>query len=364
MTDQFIHHGTLFSLYSAKTRACLSYKRVPFVENMDPEDFNSRIVPTIKKWMIPVLETPKGELIQDTTIIVDWLEKEYPARPVMPEDPVLKMVCRMVEFIFDEFWPFTVMHARWNDPVSKEFIIEEFRRSFGMAFGAQDARQVAEASASRMISHLGPLGVLEPQGQAAAEAWFKAVASALNAHLEHSPFALGARPCLADLSLHLGFFAHQYRDAGAAQQFLKSSCQPLCSYLDTMHAAHMAPEGGKLDISDSFLEFLAVAGPPAAAFAGHIVDAALEEVQNVPTDQKVEGGYGPFEVDVMGFKLNRSGRVFSAFKAQRLIEAYEDIPQEARAAAEPVLEASGFLPVVQRDFIGRLRYADHELFVV
>ena len=44
------------------------------------------------------------------------LKAGHPERPAFPQDPVLMLVTRIVEFFIDELWVVTGMQTRWNDP--------------------------------------------------------------------------------------------------------------------------------------------------------------------------------------------------------------------------------------------------------
>ncbi|MBD3647362.1 MAG: glutathione S-transferase N-terminal domain-containing protein [Pseudomonadales bacterium] len=146
MRDTIIHHGVMFSYYSAKTRAYLAYKRIPFVERYSAPDMQTRIREVIHKVMIPVVEMPDGEILQDTTAVIDELESRYSQRPVMPEDPVMMLIARLVEFTIDELWISTAMNTRWNDPESNAFVKNEFSTRIGGSAGmsGEDARRIGE----------------------------------------------------------------------------------------------------------------------------------------------------------------------------------------------------------------------------
>ena len=65
------------SLYSGKARSYLRTHRIDYVERA-PGDarYTDDVVPAIGRWIIPVLQTPDGTLVQDTVDIIDHLERE------------------------------------------------------------------------------------------------------------------------------------------------------------------------------------------------------------------------------------------------------------------------------------------------
>jgi len=188
----------MFSYYSAKTRAYLSYKRIPFVELYDGNDMRGRIREETNEVMIPVVETPEGEILQDTTVIIDTLEPRHPERPVFPNDPVMLLLTRIVEFTIDELWISTAMNTRWNDPVSKQFVISEFGRRIGgsMGLSGKDAMAIGERVAGQMQSYLPNLGVGDVAQRATATSFFESASIALNEVVGPTRFALGPRPSL------------------------------------------------------------------------------------------------------------------------------------------------------------------------
>ncbi len=332
----YIHHGTMFSYFSAKTRAYLSYKQIPFVERYDGRDLSRRIAEVTHKVMIPVVETPDGQILQDTTAIIDTLEQIHPGRPVFPSDPVLMMITRIVEFIMDELWVTTAMHYRWNDPRAKAFAISEFGRRIGGSSGLQGdaAMAIGEKVAAQMMSYLPRLGISEESGQTAVENFFAHTSKQLNQCVGPTTYAFGPHPSLIDFCLFTGYYAHHYRDHGDAADFLKSQTPDLCYYLDNLHAAHCAPADGELALSDGFKNYLQAIGPAGAEFAQLTLSSASEAIENVNPGEVFNRALGPFTLHLGDGQLQRGSSPFSAWKAQRVLEVYAamDAADKDRAA--------------------------------
>ena len=92
--------GSAHSLYSGKARSYLIKKGLPFRERYpsDP-DFGSRILPAVGHFVVPVLETDNGEIIQDSGDIIDFLEQRHAEPLLEPQSPVQQWV----SLIFDAF---------------------------------------------------------------------------------------------------------------------------------------------------------------------------------------------------------------------------------------------------------------------
>src|SRR5690606_35961250 len=71
----YLLYGAPHSLYTAKARAYLRKQGVAYCERMPTHpDFTGRILPQIRRGIIPVLETPAGDIIQDIIDIIDHFE--------------------------------------------------------------------------------------------------------------------------------------------------------------------------------------------------------------------------------------------------------------------------------------------------
>ena len=80
-TGPYTLYAMRASLYSGKARSYLIKQGIDYVEVVPgTRRFLEEIVPKIGRWIIPTLETPDGEIIQDSTEIIDWFEKRDLAR--------------------------------------------------------------------------------------------------------------------------------------------------------------------------------------------------------------------------------------------------------------------------------------------
>ncbi|MBN8501877.1 MAG: glutathione S-transferase N-terminal domain-containing protein, partial [Sphingomonadales bacterium] len=67
--------GTPHSLFTGKARSYLLKCGVPYTERLVSDHrFLDEIVPKVGHMVIPVIEAPDGELIQDSTAIIDHIE--------------------------------------------------------------------------------------------------------------------------------------------------------------------------------------------------------------------------------------------------------------------------------------------------
>ncbi|MFQ3324860.1 MAG: hypothetical protein ACJAZT_001884 [Gammaproteobacteria bacterium] len=75
MIDMYQLYGMPASLYMAKARSYLRKQHIPFVERAGGDSYYSKnIVPVVGRMIMPVLETPDGDLVQDGADIIDYFE--------------------------------------------------------------------------------------------------------------------------------------------------------------------------------------------------------------------------------------------------------------------------------------------------
>ena len=86
--SQHILWGTPHSLYTGKARSCLIKKGLAFLERCPSHpDYKARVRPAVGLVTFPVLETPQGQFIQDSTDIVTYLDAPDKGAPAMSMTP-------------------------------------------------------------------------------------------------------------------------------------------------------------------------------------------------------------------------------------------------------------------------------------
>jgi glutathione S-transferase len=108
----------LTSPYSAKLRAWLNYKQIPWRRMRTSfEVYMQRIPELVGMPIIPIILTPDDEVLQDTTPMMTWLEERHPDPVTIPPDPRLALLHWIVEDAADEYLPRFSMHYRWGNDI-------------------------------------------------------------------------------------------------------------------------------------------------------------------------------------------------------------------------------------------------------
>ncbi len=211
-------YGAPVSLYTGKARAYLRRQGIDFVERSPGCDrYLNEIVPQIGRWIIPVLETPDGEIIQDGADIIDHFEKgpgqNLKAFDSYPHDATLRAIAHVFEMFGGEGLLRPAMHYRWNfDDQNLDYLNAEF--SLLVPPGSHDEEGFLHNSARMRRAAVG-FGVV-PNAFELIEAGFEEFLGLFSLHLAEHPYLLGGYPTIGDFGLIAALWAHLYRDPAPA----------------------------------------------------------------------------------------------------------------------------------------------------
>src|SRR6202166_3813742 len=113
--------GAEMSPYSVKVRSYFRYKAIPHQWVLRNAASQAEYEKYAKMPIIPLVVTPDGKGVQDSTPIIDAMEKLYPEPSIQPEDPVASFISALIEEFGDEGgnkWMFHYRCARDVDHVS------------------------------------------------------------------------------------------------------------------------------------------------------------------------------------------------------------------------------------------------------
>jgi len=252
--DPYTLYAMPASLWSGKARSYLRKHRIDFVERApgDPR-YDEQVVPAIGRWIIPVLETPDGALVQDTVDIIDHLDAQLPPdRSAYPATPVHRAVAHLLELFGGEGLLRPAMHYRWDfDDTNVPFLSKDFTSC--LVLGADDETRagVFAFSSDRMRSATKAFGVSEeliPE----IERSYGQFLDLFDAHLAGSPYLLGGRPTIGDFGFMGPLYAHLARDPYPSV-LMKQRAQRVWRWVERMNSPVLdASEYG--DVSEALFE--------------------------------------------------------------------------------------------------------------
>src|ERR1700747_485701 len=118
-SDLYRIFGAEMSPYSVKVRSYLRYKAIPHQWILRNAESHADYQAHAKLPIIPLVVTPQGTGIQDSTPIIDQMERLFPEPQVHPDDSVARFVSALIEEFGDEWGNKWMFHYRWSRDVDQ-----------------------------------------------------------------------------------------------------------------------------------------------------------------------------------------------------------------------------------------------------
>ncbi len=360
--------GAQHSYYSAKVRACLQYKRLPYQEiGANIETILNRVIPATGNQQFPVVFCPDGTVLKDGCDIVEALDARHPERPIMPENQQLKFVATLIETLADEFFAIPMIYYRWIPEETKQWGIGMFQTLLGKGVENPDmaalADQMGETISAEIRSRLPKVGLDRKDIQDKAQVITREVCKLLNEHLAETPYILGDHPTLADLGMMNAMWGHLYLDPCEASMFIRNDYLHLNNWITNMHSGSGISDQGELYVADSLIPLLRYMSDAFATMMNDMLAAADQKLPEAETGTEAPAGLGRIDTTLQGAELSRPVTTYTAWRLQRVIEAYQAIPEKQQAATDDLLTDIGFLSLCQRTLSWRLQKDNFKLFV-
>ncbi len=192
--------GTEMSPYSVKVRSYFRYKAIPHQWVLRNAQSQAEFEKYARMPIIPLVVTPEGTGIQDSTPIIDAMEKLFPEPSIHPADPVARFISALTEEFGDEWGNKWMFHYRWARDVDQISSAGRIARMRGPAADEEKHTAFAGQVRARMVDRVwfvGSNAATAPQ----IEAGFINMLALLDAHLATRPYLFGARPAYGDFGL-------------------------------------------------------------------------------------------------------------------------------------------------------------------
>jgi glutathione S-transferase len=335
-------YGWHLSYYSGKVRCYLRYKQIPFIDT--PVDFATLMMRVKRRTgavVMPVVVTPQGEWLQDSSAIIDELEQRFPARSVIPQTPVRRFAAYLLETWGDEWWIPVAMHTRWSYPENYTL----FERDGGAALLPHwpkflRERAVAKA-ANAMRGYLARVGVT-PERTPLLERWTSDTLDALDAHFAAHRFLLGDAPTIADFGLVGSMYAHLGRDPWPKRELIDPRTH-LRAWIDRMAEPDTSAPPTSVE-SDEIPASLAPVLHSIASEFLPMIEATLAAVNRYLKSgggAELPRGLEPITFPLGSGQFSRVAVPFMLWKMQRLIAVYRAMGANEQGTVRRWLEAQG-----------------------
>lgn len=353
-------YGMAGSLYTARARSYMRMHAVPFTEvKAGSEEFTGEIVPQIGRWIIPVLKTPEGSIIQDGADIIDHLDAGgFSKNPIYPADPTLLAIAHLFELFGSHGLLRPAMHYRWNfDEVNLPFLRETFRDVLpsGLPKEAEDA---AFLHASGRMRQAAVVFGVKPETYRQVEESYAQFLLLMERHLREHPFILGGHATIADYGLIGAMYAHLARDP-APLRLMQVSTPNVFRWVERMNMAEvfvdeaMDGSGGKLldsaDLPDSLLHLMRFISDDYLPEITAHVERANSWLERHPETEKgaltnnksMKSGMGLAPFEWKGTTIETVVIPYRFYLLQRLQDAFDQQSNEDQSAVRTIFESTG-----------------------
>jgi glutathione S-transferase len=213
---EFIVHGLSVSYFTRKVTGYLDYKDIPW--RLRPS-IGINLDARAAGWNggIPVVTTPEGDRIWDSTAVILHLETRYPEPAVMPADPVLCFLAYLLDDLSDEWFYRHAVGTRWLYAENTTSGSWDIAREGSLEVpGSIDATRTLVTEA--MTACLPRLGTNAENIDAWVHDSLLPWQRALAAHVRAHGYLLGQRPSLADFAFFGGNVGHFINDPVCRRQ--------------------------------------------------------------------------------------------------------------------------------------------------
>ncbi len=341
MTDgEYTLYIYYLSFFSGKMQAYLRYKEVPH-RTIEPKwgEVLNLIYPNTGLMKVPVVRTPEGQWLADTTPMIDWFDARFPAGRVIPADPYQAFFSRLLEDYADEWLWRPALYYRFGVQPDADLLSRRYAATFlsdAPLPRAVIALQTVQRSRKAYIDGDG----VNAGTRAHVESIYLDTLDRLQQIFETQPFLLGGKPSLADFGFFACMFRHGALDPTPSLLMLERA-PAVYEWVGRMwNARHSRiqgewPAAGAIppgwapilkDIGEAYLPYL------------HANAVAWREGRK-HFDLRIQG------VRYQGFKVSP----YRVWCRERLQEQLAAVPPAARSAVEATLKASACLEPLQRD---------------
>jgi glutathione S-transferase len=341
MTAGYDLYGSETSYFSGKVRAYLRYKRIPFAEFLNtPDVYRQIILPRVGWPVIPVVVTPEGETLQDSSEIIDELEFRFPEAPIYPATTKQRLAGLLLEVYGDEWLKLPAMHYRWNK--NYDFAIAEFGK-MSLPGGDVEAQREAGLKISKPFAGALPFLGITPRTEEAIEKSYEGLLAELDTHFAVYEFLFGTRPSIGDFGLIGPLYAHQYRDP-ASGELMKRIAPHVARWVERMMLPPH-PKAGEFLARD---EVPASVLPPLQRMMREMIPVLVSTahhfarwVEANPGATEVPRAIGTHVFSLGDAKENRAIFPFDLWMLQRPLDFIASLEEDEKLRAADLLRQVG-----------------------
>lgn len=325
MRTKYTLYGWHLSYFTGKVLCYLRYKQVPFVlQPVNLYTLTRRIKHKTGAVVMPVVVTPQGQWIQDSSVIIDHIEAQLAQPSIIPAMPIQRFCAYLIEAWGDEWWVPVAMHTRWSYPENYALFESEAGPALLPGLPGFLQRHAVRQVANKLRSMLPLVGV-RPAQFAVLDRWTDHMLDLLDAHFAQLPFLLGARPTLADFGLVGSMYGHLGRDPWPARE-LVAKRPHLHAWISRMADPQPLPAGATLlpqdQIAPTLLPVLRALCTEFLPLLEGINVQVKDTLARLPLGKTLPRSLKDVEVPMGDGRFCRAALPYTLWMAQRTLDVY------------------------------------------
>ncbi|MDH4395507.1 MAG: glutathione S-transferase family protein [Limnobacter sp.] len=209
--ERLLVHGLDLSYFTGKLEGYLRGKQIPYdLIEMDTADFK-RCGKATGVAQMPQVEWTNGQWLTDTTLIIPFLDEQYPDTCVLPSQPLMRFIAQLLEDFGDEWLWRPALYYRWAK--AKDARLMSHRLAEGMMRDVPLPFFMRRwAILNRQRLHFLLMDGYSVNTAPRIEAHYLETLDALEAIFQQQSFVLGNKPSLADYGFFGSMFRHFFCD--------------------------------------------------------------------------------------------------------------------------------------------------------
>lgn len=233
--------GSELSPYSVKVRSWFRFKELAHRWELrsaaNEKDFRAHA----KLPLVPLVITPDGQGMQDSTVLIETLEQQHAQPTVLSGEIGMDFLSALLEEFSDEWGNKWMFHLRWARDVDRASAALRLAQS--MTGSDEPPTERVQMIRERMVPRVSFVGSNELTAPII-EASYRACLALLEAHLQQRDYLLGARPTMADF----GFYGqlHSCSTDPTAGNWLRQDAPTVSRWVERMETPR-APANGECE---------------------------------------------------------------------------------------------------------------------
>lgn len=199
--ESYVIYGSEYSPFSMKVRSYFRYKNISHEWRPRTFDNMAEFQALAKLPLVPLVHRlSDGEVLQDSTPIIEKLEDRHGGPLVTPSNAAAGFISALIEEYADEWVNKPMFHYRWWREVDQIAVSEGLAKNLKPKGSGEEQANLSVQLRERMVPRLSFVGS-SAQNKETIEASFITLLKSLEPIFQKRTYLFGGKPSLADFGL-------------------------------------------------------------------------------------------------------------------------------------------------------------------